>query len=167
MQAVAFAPVIAGLVRIINSSTIHTNPFANFYKLQGAHILCQYHPPATLSGIAILLFAAPIGCGLLSTWNGLYGGTISSIFASAFIYIGSLVTSVIVYRLSPLHPLAKYPGPIICRITRLWALWKVLEGRQHLYYHELHERYGDVVRTGTIKFESSYNSESNMHFSRT
>lgn len=64
------------------------------------------------------------------------------------IYLCSLSLSITVYRLSPFHPLAKYPGPVLARISRLWAVYSVIRGKQHMDSHELFLRYGDVVRTG-------------------
>jgi hypothetical protein len=64
------------------------------------------------------------------------------------LYLCSLGFSITVYRLSPFHPLAKYPGPILARISRLWAVYGVIRGKQHMDSHELFLRYGDVVRTG-------------------
>ncbi|KAI0749187.1 high nitrogen upregulated cytochrome P450 monooxygenase 2 [Daedaleopsis nitida] len=63
-------------------------------------------------------------------------------------YLAALAFSVVAYRLSPFHPLARYPGPLLCRTTMFWNACKTLNGRQHKYYQALHERYGNVVRIG-------------------
>ena len=52
------------------------------------------------------------------------------------------------YRLSPIHPLAKFPGPLISRVTSLWLCYKALGGRRYLYFKELHDHYGPYVRVG-------------------
>jgi D-serine deaminase-like pyridoxal phosphate-dependent protein len=67
---------------------------------------------------------------------------------TAAIYLLTLGASITAYRLSPFHPLAKYPGPVLARVSRLWAAQGVIRGYQHLESHELFARYGDVVRTG-------------------
>ncbi|KAF9476916.1 cytochrome P450 [Pholiota conissans] len=41
--------------------------------------------------------------------------------ASYLAFYAALIVCVVVYRLSPFHPLAKYPGPIIMRMTKLWG----------------------------------------------
>lgn len=64
-------------------------------------------------------------------------------------YITSLVLAVILYRFSPFHPLAKYPGPLPCKISKFWLAGIAFKGYQHQYLKTLHERYGDVVRIGT------------------
>ena len=83
-------------------------------------------------------------------------------------FYATLALSVIFYRLSPFHPLARYPGPVLARVSKLWFVsvrrsapkysmlilclpkaylgWR---GRQHVHYMNLHKKYGDVVRVGT------------------
>jgi hypothetical protein len=68
------------------------------------------------------------------------------------VYISSLVTSIVVYRLSPFHPLAKYPGPVLCKISKLWFAGIAMNGKQHLYYSALHQRFGDVGENSLVKF---------------
>ncbi|KAJ8507214.1 hypothetical protein ONZ45_g10397 [Pleurotus djamor] len=63
-------------------------------------------------------------------------------------YLGAVTLSVLSYRLSPFHPLAKYPGPVLYKATRWWPALVGLSGKQHLRYEELHKRYGNVVRVG-------------------
>ncbi|KAI9445850.1 high nitrogen upregulated cytochrome P450 monooxygenase 2 [Lactarius psammicola] len=50
------------------------------------------------------------------------------------------------YRLSPFHPLAKYPGPALAKTSKLWAAHLCAAGDMHRYFKSLHERHGDVVR---------------------
>jgi hypothetical protein len=43
----------------------------------------------------------------------------------------------------------RYPGPILARVSRLWAARHVMKYSQHEVYHDLFEIYNsDVVRTG-------------------
>jgi hypothetical protein len=90
-------------------------------------------PPAVLS-----LSSYPSGpLGVLASFGG-----------SLAIYLTTLALSVLVYRLSPFHPLAQYPGPLVARTTRWWGFLKSKQGVQHWYSHELFQQYGNVVRTG-------------------
>jgi hypothetical protein len=44
---------------------------------------------------------------------------------------------------------ARYPGPVLARVSRLWAARQVMKKKQHIVSHELFEMYkSDVVRTG-------------------
>ncbi|KAB8262719.1 cytochrome P450 [Aspergillus pseudonomiae] len=52
-----------------------------------------------------------------------------------------------VYRLY-LHPLAKYPGPWLAKVTSLYAAYLSYTGEIHLEMWRAHEKYGDVVRFG-------------------
>ena len=83
------------------------------------------------------------------------------------IFHASLALSIVFYRLSPFHPLARYPGPVLAKISKLWfvstrgcrlecsvlmmRLFKAYlgwQGKQHVHYKNLHKKYGDVVRVG-------------------
>ncbi|KAI5803281.1 cytochrome P450 [Peziza echinospora] len=56
-------------------------------------------------------------------------------------------TTLIVYRLY-LHPLAKYPGPFLAKITPMHASWHAYKGDRHLLLYRLHKKYGPIVRWG-------------------
>jgi hypothetical protein len=66
-------------------------------------------------------------------------------FTSHYVLILVYVT---IYRLSPFHPLAKYPGPMTNKLSKLTMSYISLTGKQHTYYRNLHSRYGNIVRTG-------------------
>ncbi|KAJ7137813.1 cytochrome P450 [Mycena epipterygia] len=63
-------------------------------------------------------------------------------------FIVALGASVIIYRISPWHPLAHIPGPTVAKITKLWGVWVSFRGDQHLTVKALHDIYGPFVRTG-------------------
>ena len=75
-------------------------------------------------------------------------------FALAFVtFLTALLGSISLYRLSPLHPLAKYPGPTRCKLTKFWTAWISFGGRAHIYYKTLHDKYGPIVRIGESLFD--------------
>lgn len=77
------------------------------------------------------------------------------IIASASIltlYLSIIAFSIIVYRLSPFHPLARYPGPTLGKISAFWIGGIGLGGKEHIYHQKLHDQYGDIVRTGKRRF---------------
>ena len=53
-----------------------------------------------------------------------------------------------IYRVSPVHPLARYPGPFFAKISKIFMVRVVLKGHKHQFYRKLHEKYGDIVRIG-------------------
>lgn len=71
-------------------------------------------------------------------------------FLGAYVlFFATLFVSIVVYRLSPFHPLAKYPGPIVCKISQLYAVLVYSGGKAHHYRKSLHDQYGPIVRIGT------------------
>ena len=95
--------------------------------------------------MSTLLIGIPLS---LSTLLKAHLGPLRSVgFAFALYYI-TLAASIICYRLSPFHPLAKYPGPLPAKVSKLWHVWIVARGEQHVYLRRMHEKYGDIVRMG-------------------
>ncbi|KAJ7055924.1 high nitrogen upregulated cytochrome P450 monooxygenase 2 [Mycena amicta] len=74
--------------------------------------------------------------------------TVRNVLLSTAVFLGTLSSSIVAYRLSPWHPLAHIPGPVLAKITKWWAAGLVLGGKKHLMLKKLHDRYGDFVRTG-------------------
>lgn len=60
---------------------------------------------------------------------------------------GAVLVANVVYSLV-VHPLSSVPGPRLCAITRFPYWIRVFRGRDVQYLHQLHERYGPVVRYG-------------------
>lgn len=44
------------------------------------------------------------------------------------------------------HPLAQIPGPKISAASYIPHTWATIKGEKHLWLHQLHEKYGEVVR---------------------
>lgn len=45
------------------------------------------------------------------------------------------------------HPLAKYPGPLWAKISPVYSIWGLFRGRWPFDVHELHLKYGPILRT--------------------
>jgi cytochrome P450 len=56
-------------------------------------------------------------------------------------------TCLVAYRLF-FHPLAKYPGPLLAKLTDAYMLYYAWRGDRHLEFWRLHEKYGKFVRFG-------------------
>lgn len=56
-------------------------------------------------------------------------------------------TCLVVYRLF-FHPLAKYPGPVLAKLTDAYMLYHAWKGDRHLEFWRMHEKYGKFVRFG-------------------
>ena len=71
-------------------------------------------------------------------------------FMIAALYALSLFTSIIIYRIV-FHPLRAFHGPFLARISKFWHVKQSLRSQNHLLMNELHEQYGDFVRTGNTQ----------------
>ena len=45
-----------------------------------------------------------------------------------------------------MHPLAKFPGPLLAKITNLYAVYHAYVGDIHLDMLKCHELYGETTR---------------------
>jgi tryprostatin B 6-hydroxylase len=64
-------------------------------------------------------------------------------------YFAALFTSISLYRLF-FHPLRRFPGPILARWSNLYHMHAIRASDNYLYIQRLHEKYGPIVRTGTL-----------------
>lgn len=66
------------------------------------------------------------------------------------------ILGLVIYRIY-LHPLAKYPGPLLAKITDLYQTYHALKGDRHLEFCRIHEKYGPIVRFGpnSLSFNSN------------
>ncbi|GJE95883.1 cytochrome P450 [Phanerochaete sordida] len=106
----------------------------------------NYEPNSPASAL-ILLGAVPgVLTAVLHQHVGSFTAAAFTVYAS---YWSILATLVVAYRLSPFHPLARYPGPILCKVSKGWLAYIAgTTGKAHLYVQDLHMRYGEVVRIG-------------------
>ncbi|KAF7336120.1 Cytochrome P450 [Mycena venus] len=72
--------------------------------------------------------------------------------AGLIAYVPLVVVTILIvvpiYRLSPLHPLYGFPGPVLYRISELPMFYHALRGTRHLAVKRFHDSYGSIVRTG-------------------
>ncbi|KAH9477825.1 Cytochrome P450 monooxygenase orf5 [Psilocybe cubensis] len=98
----------------------------------------------TLGAILLLGWPLALSCLYLPHTTGF----VSAVSTVLPLFWTTLATSIVAYRLSPWHTLASYPGPLLCKITQFYGAFRSLGGKQHLYYQQLHDKYGDFVRVG-------------------
>ncbi|KIW74788.1 hypothetical protein Z517_11558 [Fonsecaea pedrosoi CBS 271.37] len=63
------------------------------------------------------------------------------------LYLTALSLSITVYRLF-LHPLRRFPGPTLGKLTRWTSAYYMATGRMHEWLPAMHAKYGDIVRFG-------------------
>ena len=67
---------------------------------------------------AFLLLVVPaVGSAVLAASSS---SVLGPLFRTYVIFYTALISSVVFYRLSPFHPLAKYPGPTSAKVSKLW-----------------------------------------------
>ncbi|EIW53384.1 cytochrome P450 [Trametes versicolor FP-101664 SS1] len=103
----------------------------------------------------VILYATVLRpeCSLLAT----LGHTVYLVLQT----FAALWACFIAYRISTLHPLYNFPGPVLNRVTELPLAYTAARLRRHLYLCRLHEIYGPIVRTGPNSI--SINSKSAVY----
>lgn len=120
---------------------------------QVAHQVLRRYETYTFSFYGLVLLVPPALIATLSTLgNDWPMAMLSSFLLCCVLYLMGITLAVVIYRLSPLHPLARYPGPRLCSVSGFMLAFKSMAGDQHLYMKSLHDRYGDVVRIGLSKW---------------
>ncbi|KAJ6500242.1 high nitrogen upregulated cytochrome P450 monooxygenase 2 [Mycena vulgaris] len=94
----------------------------------------------------LLLIGGP--AALTISVNYAFSSVTTAVLSVFSIYFTTLLTSLALYRLSPFHPLAPYPGPILHKLSNFQMVRVALTGKRHLYITELHKKYGSHVRVG-------------------
>jgi hypothetical protein len=61
----------------------------------------------------------------------------------------------VIYRLY-LHPLAKYPGTFLAKVTDWYNIYHCYIGDRHLEFARIHEKYGQFVRYGPNRHLSAH-----------
>ncbi|KAK3625225.1 hypothetical protein LTR56_012019 [Elasticomyces elasticus] len=74
--------------------------------------------------------------------------TLPGIYATIFSLVAAGVILEKILRCRFITPLRNFPGPFLASITDKWLLYYDLAGLRTLKIHELHRRYGPVVRIG-------------------
>ena len=114
--------------------------------LQLVHLIFKRTETRRLLSLFVLLLAIPACLTLLYLPHA--SGTIQAAVKVFSLFWSTLAASILCYRISPWHPLAQYPGPLICKLSKFHLAFLSRTGKQFLYYSELHQKYGDVVRIG-------------------
>ncbi|KDQ55995.1 hypothetical protein JAAARDRAFT_79518 [Jaapia argillacea MUCL 33604] len=114
-----------------------------------SYLTFKHFEPSSLPSVIFLLGLVP---GVFSIpLHQAFSGTIGLFLVplvSWVSYVALLLFWTASYRLSPFHPLSRFPGPVLGKLTKVWSAWITWKGRRHIYIKDLHDFYGDVVRIG-------------------
>lgn len=65
-------------------------------------------------------------------------------------YHAALFSSILLYRRF-FHRLRDFPGPTWAGLTKFWHVFHCLDSQNHLLLEDLHQNYGQFVRTGASR----------------
>ena len=68
-------------------------------------------------------------------------------------YWGLILAFTAIYRLSPFHPLAKYPGPILAKLSKIYWAYLNARGDSFRVAKHWHDKCGDVIRIGEYELD--------------
>ncbi len=80
--------------------------------------------------------------------HGVVGG-IQAAGALDSSYLAGLFASMSIYRVF-FHRLSRFPGPFPAKVSKLYNMWRARHLNAHNDVMALHEKYGDIVRSGTV-----------------
>jgi hypothetical protein len=166
IRSPAYSHISIGDCRRLATNSLPTLINVPLTSPQLVHQFFKKYEPQSPGICAFLLLVVP------AVVSGVFVRGASSILGPLFrayaIFHTFLILSVVFYRLSPFHPLARYPGPTLAKVSKLWFVginrsmlgclvlmihpfkaYLGWQGKQHVHYRNLHKKYGDVVRVGT------------------
>ncbi|GMK56078.1 hypothetical protein CspeluHIS016_0211340 [Cutaneotrichosporon spelunceum] len=113
-----------------------------------AHLYWQRFEPDSISYGQFTLALG--GSLVLFFYSILQSIPLAVLYAAEVITIFNTVVllSMVIYRLSPWHPIAKYPGPALAKVSKLYWWYQAKIGQTGYTQAALHNKYGDVVRIG-------------------
>ncbi|TBU27644.1 high nitrogen upregulated cytochrome P450 monooxygenase 2 [Dichomitus squalens] len=132
-----------------SSSQMQTATLAIASALVAHQIFRRYETFSIPVHAALLLgFPALVAASLVSHPLALDDEFAHVFRSSLSTYLATLALSIVVYRLSPFHPLAAYPGPWWAKISMLCTALVASTGTRSKRVRRLHDVYGDVFRIG-------------------
>ncbi|EKM50335.1 uncharacterized protein PHACADRAFT_201174 [Phanerochaete carnosa HHB-10118-sp] len=112
-----------------------------------SYFVFKRYEPSTMAPVLLILCGVPIT--LAFALRGNFNNLATATAAVPATYWALLTVFVVIYRVSPFHPLARYPGPLLCKLSKGWLMYYTgSTGKTYAYIHQLHQLYGDVVRIG-------------------
>ena len=140
----AWITLSAALVRSSSHLCIYRDTQAT---TQIVHLVFKRWEPIKLRVVVPLLVFVP---GLLSVLYMQHFGALKGTILAFSAYYGVLCSSIVLYRLSPWHPMARYPGPMLAKFSKFYMVYIVHQPQSWKWIQAQHHKYGDAVRIGAF-----------------
>lgn len=140
-------PAASGLVRVYFTLSISVFCSHLTYLYQVVYLVYkrfEIHPSSPLTTMLLLLVVPSVSSAFLLRFYSV----VLALVSGFSIFYATLLASIAVYRVSPWHPLAKYPGPLLAKVSQFWLTYEAAKGTWHLTLKDLHDQYGAYVRVG-------------------
>lgn len=113
-----------------------------------AYFIHGEHHMQSLQYLLAIVFSPSISfIAILS--SSITSSYITALKLTAVIFVSfftSLISSILVYRIF-FHPLRHFSGPFCAKASKLTHVWRLIgTSDNYLQVHELHERFGEIVR---------------------
>ena len=115
-------------------------------SFQACYLIYKQFEPNSLAIHAVLLLAVP---SILFNQLAPQLSILQQISAM-LLYWALILAFTALYRLSPLHPLAKYPGATPAKLSKIYSSYLTARGDIYREIKSWHDQYGDVVRIGLL-----------------
>lgn len=132
------APILPFLVAGLAGALSHIY----YFKKGEHHIYGSQYIKAFIGTFAI-------GSAALRFTQGIpWSVALNTVSQIALAYLTGLYSSLLIYRIF-LHPLGKFPGPFIARISSSWLPLSLKNHDLHKKLYRLHQKHGQYVRYGS------------------
>lgn len=95
--------------------------------------------------LSLSIFGAQLRYG-----TGFNSASLTTSLSIILSYNAALFSSVLLYRRF-FHRLRDFPGPTWAGLTKFWHVFHCLDSQNHLLLEDLHQNYGQFVRTGASR----------------
>ena len=135
---------LIGTASLVSAASPAFNGLIAEEDTQACYLVYKRFEPNNPVVHAVLLLLAPIA--LVHSLSPLLSRLqqLSSVSA----YWGLILAFTALYRLSPFHPLAKYPGPTLGKLSKFYWSYLAARGDAYKVLRYWHDKCGDVVRFG-------------------
>jgi hypothetical protein len=127
-------PLAAAVLGIVSSQTRDLSSAKHGRRpLQGVHPFLRRKEPTALQFLCTLYASsfAVLAYSVLNE-NRAFWSAAKLTAGVVGCFLGGLCSSIAVYRLSPWHPLASYPGPALAKLSKWYMAYRIAKGDRHL-----------------------------------